>query len=172
MTRAKYLIAAALAALAVPAAAAPVAPPTPAPGRALILVPLTLTKVQDLHFGSIVPSAISGTVTINATTGARTFAGGVIGVSSDVGQRAYFGGAGSPNQTVFIAVTPPLELTSTTNPADKIPVLGLTLDGPPMRTINPATRAFLFGVGGSIMINANQPEGLYEATFDVTAVYM
>ena len=34
------------------------------------------------------------------------------------------------------------------------------------------TRAFFFGVGGIILINANQPEGIYQATFTVTANYL
>jgi opacity protein-like surface antigen len=167
----KYLIAAAMAAVAAPAAAAPVAASTDAGGRALILVPLSLTKLDDLEFGSVIPSSLSGTVSINATSGARSFAGGVTGAPSDVGKRARFAGAGSPNQQIVIAITPPAELVSTTNPADKITVLGLTLEGSPIRTIG-ATRAFFFGIGGTIRINANQPEGLYVAPFDVTAVYL
>ena len=91
---------AALAATAAPGTAAPVAAPQPATGRALILIPLTLTKIDDLSFGTVVPSAMSGAVSINASTGARTIIGGVTGVPSDVGQRAYFGTAGSPNQQV------------------------------------------------------------------------
>ena len=171
----KLCIANALGALmlvSAPATAAPVTPTSQAQSRALILVPLALTKIQDLHFGSVVPSAISGMVSINPSTGSRTVAGGVAGVPSDVGQRAYFGGAGSGNQQVIITYVQPLELTSTTNSADKIPVLALTLDGSPLRTINPVTRTFFFGMGGIIMINANQPEGFYEANFDVTANYL
>jgi hypothetical protein len=168
----RYVIAAALAATTVPAAAAPVNATNDADGRALILVPLTLTKIDDLSFGSLIPSGISGSVTINATSGARSFTGGVTGVPGDAGQRAYFGGAGSPNQQVVIAVDTPAQLVSTSNPGDTIPVLAMTLDGSPIRTINATTRTFFFGLGGVIQINANQPEGLYEATFDVTAIYL
>ena len=170
----KYRIAIPLGALALaaaPATAAPVTPSSQAQSRALILVPLTLTKIDDLRFGTVVPSSLSGMVSINASTGARTIAGGVTGVPSDVGQRAYFGGAGTGNQQVIITYVQPTELTSTMNSADKIPVLALTLDGSPIRTINPVTRTFFFGMGGIIMINADQAEGLYEANFDVTANY-
>ena len=73
----KILIAGALAATAMPATAAPVAAPTPATGRALLLVPLTLTKVDDLDFGTIVTSPSPGVVVIDAATGARTMFGGV-----------------------------------------------------------------------------------------------
>jgi hypothetical protein len=158
---------AALALGATPAAA--VTPTTQAGGKALVLVPLTLTKIQDLDFGSVVPSAVSGVVTINATTGARTFAGGVILVPGDPGFRAYFGGAGSPNQQVIMTMNPPAQLDD--GVGDKIDVLALTFDGSAIRTIDPTTRAFFVGVGGTIQIAANQPDGVYTAQFDVTANY-
>lgn len=176
MNLSKYLITAAIAAAAVvmpsQAFAAPVQATTDAHGKVLILVPLALTKLADLDFGTVIPSPVSGTVTIDATTGARGLTGGVLDYPSDVGHRAYFGTAGSPAQLVFIAVTPPAQLTSTTNPSDKIPVLALTLDGSPVRLIDPATRTFFFGLGGVIQINANQPDGIYQSTFDVTAIYL
>ena len=166
------LIAAALAAFAAsPAAAAPVAAPTPAQGRALSLVPLTLTKVDDLDFGTVVTSPVSGIVSINPATGARGFAGGASGVASDAGHRALFAGAGTPNQQVIVFITPPATLTN--GAGDTIPVLALTLDngGNPIRTID-ATRAFFVGVGGILQINADQPEGIYQASFTVTANYL
>lgn len=164
-----WVCAASLAAIAfgaVPAAAA--TPATQADGKALVLVPLTLTKIQDLDFGSVVPSPVSGVVTINASTGARTFAGGVTLVPSDAGFRAYFGGAGTPNQQVIMTINPPAQLTDLNG--DTIDVLGITMDGPPIRTID-STHAFFVGVGGTVQIAANQPDGVYTATFDVTANY-
>lgn len=169
--RTKFILALAAAALVTTSVvAAPVASPTPPPGRALLLIPLTLTKIDDLSFGSVIPSAVSGTVIINASTGARTIAGGVTAVPSDVGQRAYFGGAGSPNQLVIVTVTPPAQLTSVAG--DTLTVLALTLDGPPLRTIHPVDRTFFFGVGGIILIGADQPEGVYTSDYDVTANYL
>lgn len=166
----QMICAAGLAACAMGAVAAAAAtPPVQADGRALILIPLTLTKIQDLDFGSVVPSPVSGVVTINATTGARTFASGVTLVPGDAGFRAYFGGAGSPNQQVIVTMNAPAQLVSGTG--DTIDVLALTLDGSAIRTIDPVSRAFFVGVGGTIQIAADQPEGDYNATFDVTANY-
>ncbi|HYI42183.1 MAG TPA: DUF4402 domain-containing protein, partial [Sphingomicrobium sp.] len=143
----KYAIAAALAVTGIGGTAhAAVPATTDSEGRALILVPLQLTKIQDLDFGSVIPSAVSGVVSINATTGLRTFAGGVTGASSDVGNRARFAGAGSANQQVIVFIDPPTELTS--SGGDAVTVLGLTLDGPATRTIDPVSRAFFVGVGG------------------------
>lgn len=140
-----------------------------ADGRALILVPLKLTKITDLDFGTVVPSSVSGVVTINAVTGARGFAGGVTGASSDIGNRATFGGAGSPNQQVTMSIDPPLTLDSPAG--DKVTVLGMMFDGPSTRSVDPVSRAFYVGVGGTLQIEADQPEGDYSADFVVTANY-
>lgn len=165
----KYLIAALAAANAVSAGAQAVPPDRDATGKALILVPLTLTKVADLDFGTIVPSVVSGVVAIDSATGNRTIAGGVTGVPSNVGHRARFAGAGTPNQQVVVVVTPPTQLTSVAG--DNIQVLALTLEGSPFKTIDPTTRTFSFGVGGVLLIAADQPEGVYQATFNVNANY-
>jgi hypothetical protein len=157
---------AAIALGATPAAA--ITPATQANGKALVLIPLTLTKIQDLDFGSVVPSASSGVVVINASTGDRTFAGGVTLVPSDDGFRAYFGGAGTPNQQVIMTMNAPAQLANVNG--DKIDVLALTMDGPAIRTID-STHAFFVGVGGIIQVAANQPDGVYTAQFDVTANY-
>ena len=167
--RTKWLLAAALAALATPATAQ-IQPDQQATGEALILIPLSLTKIQDLDFGTIVTSNVSGTVAINATTGARSTTGGVTGLPSDLGFRARFAGAGAANQQVIVVVSSPAALINANG--DEIEVLTLTLEGSPVKTINPVTRAFFFGVGGIINVAANQPEGVYEADFDVTAVYL
>ena len=121
-SRSKFLFALAGLAFAAPVIAAPVSAPTPPPGKALLLIPLTLTKVQDLSFGTIVPSTTTaGFVTINAVTGARTGSAGLTLMPTDVGQRGRFAGAGTPNQQVIMALTPPTDLV---NPAgDTIPVL-------------------------------------------------
>ena len=169
--RSNFIAAIAAAALgAANAVAAPVSSPTPPPGRALLLIPLTLTKIDDLSFGSVIPSALSGTVMINAVTGARSVSGGVTAVPSDVGRRAYFAGAGSPSQQVIVTVTPPAVLTN--GAGDTLPVLALTLDGPPLRTIHPVDRTFFFGVGGIILVGPAQPDGVYTSDYDVTANYL
>lgn len=164
-------VAAALAASAAATPAAAAGPAIQASSKALLLLPLTLTKIDDLDFGTVITSSSSGTVALNATTGARSFAGGVTGVATAAWHRAYFGGAGTPSQQVVVVVTPPTQLTSANG--DTIDVLALTLDngGNPIRTIDPATRTFFVGVGGILTIGANQPDGLYSASFQVTANY-
>jgi hypothetical protein len=156
-------------AAATPALAAPVSATTPPPARALLLIPLTLTKVQDLHFGSVVPSSLPGTVTIDPATGARSGSPEVTLVPSDVGQRGYFAGAGSVGQQVIMALTPATILTNSVT-GDTLNVLSMSLDGPNTRTIQ-ADQTFYVGVGGVIQVGADQPDGVYSATYDLTADY-
>ena len=169
----KLLTAAALAVIALPVPALAAPPNTAsAQGKALLLIPLTLTKIDDLDFGTILSSNSSGTVALNATSGARAFAGGVSGVPSASGHRAYFGGSGTGGQQVVVIVIPPTQLVD--GNGDTIDVLALTIDngGNPLRTIDPAARTFFVGVGGILNIAANQPDGVYSATFQVTANYL
>ena len=152
---------------AAPAAALPVSASPNADGRALILVPLTLVKVEDLDFGTVVSSAVAGTVTIDEATGARTVAGGVTAVASDPGHRAEFAGAGTPNQLVDISISSvPASLADAFG--NTIPVT-LALEATQV-TID-STRAFIVGVGGTIDVAADQPDGDYNADFSVTADY-
>ena len=169
MNKIALLAASAAMVLAVPAEAAPV-PATPTnEANALILIPLELSKLDDLHFGTIIPSAVSGTVTVPADGSAATTAGGVTLVTSDPTLRARFGGAGSANQFVFINVTNPGTLSNLAG--DTVTVLALTMDRPALIQID-STRAFIFHVGGILQVNASQPEGYYEAEFNVTAQYL
>ena len=163
------IAASAFLAVATPAAAAPVAATPPADARGLILIPLTLSKLQDLYFGTIVPSSLSGVVTVPADGTAPFASGGATLLSSDPAYRARFAGAGTTGQLVLINVTNPVLLSN--GLGDNVTVLALTLDGPPIRTID-ATRAFNFNVGGILLVNANQAEGIYQADFDVTAQYL
>lgn len=137
--------------------------------RGLLLRPLTLTRIQDLNFGSLIPSDLPGSVSINASTGARTTFGGVAGLPSVTPQRALFAGVGTAGQQVLVMVVPPLLLTNTAT-GDTIDVLAMPMDGPPIRSIAP-DRTFHVGVGGIISVAANQPEGLYSAEFEVLAQY-
>jgi hypothetical protein len=172
----RYLIAlgvTAAVALPTPAfAAAPGANTHAANSQVLLLLPLTLTKIDDLDFGTVVSSGTSGTVALNATTGARTFAGGVTGVTTTAGHRAYFAGAGTGGQQVVVIVIPPTQLTDVNG--DTVDVLAMTIDngGNPLRTIDPVTKSFFVGVGGILNIAGNQPDGVYSSTFQVTANYL
>lgn len=70
-----------------------------------------------------------------------------------------------------MVIVPPAQLIDANG--DTIDVLALRLDngGNPIRTIDPAARTFFVGVGGILNIAANQPDGVYSSTFQVTANY-
>jgi len=145
-----------------------------AEARGLVLQPLTLTRVDDLDFGTVIASNVAGSVTINEDTGNRSWVGGVVGVATAPGQRGLFAGAGTAGQQVLLTLTPPASgiLVSTSNPADTLVVSSMLLDNGDLalRTIG-ATGAFQVGVGGTFDIAASQPSGLYAADFDLTAEY-
>ena len=171
-----YLAAiAATTAFATPAFAQVVSATATAEARGLVLQPLTLTKVDDLDFGTILASAIAGSVTIDSDTGSRSSTGGITEVASNPGQRALFAGAGTSGQLVNLTLTPPTGgvLVSTTNAADLIAVTSLTMDNgnQASRTIG-LGGTFQVGVGGVFAIAGSQPNGLYKADFDLTVDYL
>src|SRR6476469_1929166 len=152
-----FLIAAAAAAAtgaASPAAAASVANAKSANGKALLLIPLKLTKIDDLSFGTVVTSNAYGTVALDAGTGARTYAGGVTG-NSTAGTPAYFGGAGSPGQLVVVVLTPTTKLNDGAGHSVNVIAMSLDDNGNPLRTVDLTKKTFFVGVGGVPGIPAN-----------------
>ncbi len=161
-------------AFASPALAQVVTATATAEARGLVLQPLTLSKVDDLDFGTILASATAGSVTINADTGARTVTGGVTPIASNPGKRALFAGAGTSGQQVNLTITPPTGnvLVSTSNTANQITISSMFFDSNNvrLRTIG-TTGTFQVGVGAAFAIAASQPNGFYKANFDVIADY-
>jgi hypothetical protein len=143
-----------------------------AEARGLVLQPLTLTKVNDLDFGTVVASNVAGSVVIDADNGSRTVSGGVTGVPSFPGDRGLFTGLGTAGQDVVLNLTAPTVLVSTTNPLDTVTVTSMYLDSSnaTTRTIG-SGGTFQVGVGGDFAIAASQPNGLYAADFNLTADY-
>ena len=162
---------AAATAFATPAAAQVVTSTDTAEARGTVLQPLTLSRSQDLDFGTVLGSAIAGSVTIDADDGSRGVAGGVAEVGINNGQRAIFTGSGPAGDSVDLVLTQPagglLYRDATTSLGG---VLVLDQGGSTTRTID-AAGAFAVGVGGTFTIAANQPAGVYAADFDLTAVY-
>jgi len=158
-------------AVATPAFAQSVTASATAEARGLVLQPLTLTRVDDLDFGTVIASAVAGSVTIDEDTGARSVAGGVVGVPTAPGQRGLFAGAGTAGQQVDLTLTPPAGNILVSG-ANFLVVSSMVLDNGNLltRTIDP-TGAFQVGVGGTFAIAASQPNGLYAADFDLTAEY-
>src|ERR1700752_4561610 len=96
----------AMAAIAAPAQAATVT----ANATATVLIPMTITKTNDLRFGSFAATAAAGTVTIS-TAGARTSTGVQLS-SMSTGGAAGFTVAGDTNYTYAITLPTSATLTS------------------------------------------------------------
>lgn len=163
--RSKFVIAAAMAAVAVPAVANPPAT-APANAKALLLIPLSITKVDDLDFGSVVPGSSSGTVSVAADGSGQSVTGGVTPIPSGTVSRAVFAGAGTAGQQVNIFFAPPPSLSD--GNGHTVPI-SLSLESA-LVTID-STRAFSVGIGGTVTVAANQPAGTYTGTFTVLAQY-
>jgi hypothetical protein len=144
--------------------------------KGTVLLPLTLSQTQPLDFGTVIASTTAaGNVVIDPATGARSFpAGNVVGVPSYPGQNGLFQGAGTAGRTVLLSMTPPAVLTSGTN---SLTVTSMTFDGcastctSTTRVLDPVSGAFSVGVGGDFAIAQNQANGVYSATYSVTADY-
>jgi hypothetical protein len=169
-----YVSLAALAATlvaATPAVAQQATATATAKAKGVVVQPLTLAKVQDLDFGTVVSSNAAGAVTIDPDSGARSTVGGVTGVPSYPGGRGLFQGNGTAGNNVQLTLNGPAVLISTTNPLDTVTASNWLLDsGGAARTIG-STGLFNVGVGATFGIGANQPAALYQADFTLTAVY-
>ena len=164
----KSLLSVALAATALTATSAVAAPTSvsngPVQAHATIVKPLTLTKVSDMDFGSIVVQddgtaslANSGSLTCPATL---TCAG--------TGTPAEYTVTGTNNQVVFIT-KPNVTLTNTANPGTP---LTLVLTGPTQITLpNSGASGINFKLGGDLAILATTKEGVYQGDLAVTVNY-
>ena len=133
-----------------------------ADARARVLSALTLTNNTALEFGAVVAALTPGQVTIN-NAGTRSACTGGISCSGVV-SAAEFDVTGSASEIVDVDIDASVVLVSGTNSmtADLDDDFSLTLS-----TTGTAT----FAVGGTLDVAASQPEGVYEAEFDVTAEY-
>lgn len=160
----KLLISAgALAALALstPAAAANTAQ---ANATVNIVSPLTLTNNSALDFGTIVGPFNGQTVRID-TTGARN-CGGLTCSGTTVSAANFTVSAGTPNQNLKLTVDPSVTMTSGANSLS----VNLTTDLP-SGLVTDASGGATFGIGGSLVIPAATPDGVYSGQFNVQVDY-
>jgi hypothetical protein len=144
-------------------------PANEADAGAIVLKPLSLIKKTDMDFGTLITSATAGTATIDPVGGGVTTTGGVTPVGNAT-SAAIFLGAGSRNAPYQIRLpNKPITLTRVGG-TETMTVTNWTLDGPTNRKIG-ANEAFQFGVGAQLSVAANQMDGTYVGTFDVTVHY-
>ena len=157
-------------ALLAPAAAlaAAVSPPSKPGGRASLLKPLTLTKLNDMDFGNLGVTA-NGTAVINPVTDTMTTTGGVLRLGGTP-RAAMFRGVAQGNAVVIIRIPHGGINLTRVGGTQTILLNAFTLDGQSKRTMAQAG-IFDFKVGATLRPASGQIEGLYTGTFDVTVQY-
>jgi hypothetical protein len=171
MSRLVSLRVLALSALLVPAAAgaAPRAAATPARAQAAMLFPLEILKNRDLDFGYVAAPTAAGTVVINPETDTISATGGAMLLGGSP-HAAMFTGAAKSNAVVIIRIPKQAITITRVGGTETMTVSSWTLQGLDKRAVA-AQVAFAFRVGATLNVNANQAEGTYVGTFDVSIQY-
>lgn len=155
------------------------APASPGTGRVILLEPLSFIKVDDLDFGGfIIPSAGSGTVSIDAATDVATNDPSLVQLPQFTQMRGHFMGAGTPSQAVTVSAVMPtkLYLDGVITSTDSIDVnLALDdttpeLDGTYTYTIA-ADQVLDIYVGGDLTISSGMAPGVYSNVYTLTVTY-
>ena len=163
------LLTMALAALIAPAVqAAPIASPTPPAAQAALMRPLTLSKLADMDFGYLGVTT-AGTAVINPVTNTMAVTGGVIRLGGTP-HAARFAGATRSSAVVIIRIPNGAITLTRVGGTQTITLDSFTLDGQSKRAMAQAG-VFEFAVGATLRPAANQVEGVYTGTFDVTIQY-
>lgn len=166
----KSLLSLTLATTAVIAASANAAPTSvsngPVQAHATIVKPLTLTKVSDMDFGSIVVQD-NGVAVLNPD---GSFTCDPTLTCSGPGTAAQYHVTGTNNQVVQIT-KPDVTLTNAGNPGTPL-TLVLNNHGPATVTLpNSGSAGIDFNLGGQISIPATVKDGVYAGTLAVTVNY-
>jgi Mat/Ecp fimbriae major subunit len=132
-----------------------------ATAKAKILRQVTVTNTTDLQFGTIVSSPAASTVVVS-TAGARTCGTGLL--CSGTATAAGFNVTGTSGQVVTVSV--PASVTLTFGTFSMVADLATSAT-----SLTLANSAGSFSVGGTLNVGADQDDGDYEGTFNVTADY-
>jgi hypothetical protein len=159
-----------LLALIAPAAgqAAPVGPAANRTAQAQLMKPLTLAKIADMDFGNLGVTT-AGTAVINAVTDTMSTTGGVVRLGGTP-HAAVFRGVAQGNSVVNIRIPNGGINLTRVGGTETILLNAFTLDGQSKRAMAQAG-IFDFKVGATLRPAANQVEGVYSGTFDVTIQY-
>lgn len=150
------------------ALAAPQSAPVPPDAQAALMRPLTLVKLADMDFGDLGAPA-AGTAIIDPVTNTMSVTGGVVPLGGNP-HAARFAGSTYSSAVVIIRVPNGTILLTRVGGTETIAVNNFTLDGQSKRTLAQAG-VFEFAVGATLRPAANQVEGVYTGTFDVTIQY-
>jgi Domain of unknown function (DUF4402) len=150
-------------------AAPPVRAASPAQAQAAMLFPLEILKKRDLDFGYLAAPTAAGTAVIDPTTDIITKTGGVLLLGGSP-HAAMFTGAAKSNAVVIIRIPKQAITLTRVGGTETMTVSNFTLEGLDKRAVA-ARVSFDFRVGGTLNVAANQAEGNYVGTFDVSIQY-
>lgn len=145
----------------------------------IIVERLSLTKVDDLRFGRIIPGPTAGTVVL-APSGARTATGGTR-LATGTSQPASFAGYGRRNQLVALSVGSLSSTLTRSGGTQTMSIDSFVIGSTPTALLTTAPLAFritstngmfYFPVGATLRVKANQTPGIYNGSFAVTINYM
>lgn len=155
--------------------------------RLVVLEPLSVTKINDMDFGDVLSTTAAGTVVMDPTDNATTdptctTTGGLTQLNEC--QPAEFAGLGETNRIVrirhqsqTITLTGPGADMTVTNPAiDASPDLqfvsgNMGSNGFSRWRIVSSDGSFVFRIGGTLNVNADQAPGVYTGTFTMQVEY-
>jgi hypothetical protein len=161
-------LSAALALCAINQLAAAATPQQQATAGATLIHPLTVTKLRDMDFGAL-SVGVAGTAVLEPNANALTTTGGVASIGGSP-TCAQFVGAAQSNSVVNINIPTNTIALKRVGGTETMTVSNFTLQGQSKRALAKA-QSFTFRVGGTLNVAANQVEGLYTGTFDVTVQY-
>lgn len=150
------------------ASAAPTPAPAPPAAQAALMRPLTLTKLADLDFGYLGATG-AGTAVIDPVTNIMTVTGGVVRLGGTP-RAARFAGSTSSSAVVIIRIPNGAVTLTRAGGTQTMVVDTFKLDGQSKRSMAQAG-VFEFAVGATLRPVANQAEGVYSGTFEVTIQY-
>ncbi len=141
-----------------------------------VVTPLSFIKTEDLSFGQIFASSNAGTVTISPT-GTRTTTGGIT-LFGTTHEPAEFAGLGTTNQRIQVSLGsnaiwingPGPRMRVRTFVIGSTPTAVLTTT-PRVFRIASASGAFVFPVGATLEVGANQTPGTYTGNWTITLNY-
>jgi hypothetical protein len=137
----------------------------PPSGPILVVV----TNVAAFQFGSLSSGDLSGTVALNASSGAKTVSGGVVDMGG-THTSASFEITG--DKGVAVTLTLPAAIT-VNGPTGTMTIDALTHDcADPCLIPNSGGGKLTVNIGGTLHVGSGQPSGSYTGNFDLTADYV
>ena len=142
----------------------------PATGKVSLTRAVGMQKLRDLDFATLTVTT-PGTATINPSTDNLSTTGGVILLTGSPRAAQYRLTMAGLTLLVSINIpNAPVTLTRVGG-TQTMTVSNWTLEGPSL-LILPRAGSYDFRVGGRLNVGANQAEGTYVGTFNVTADYL